>query len=612
MKKKILPILFSLFLLASCGEDPVTPCEKHNYGKWETTVEAKCGVAGSKERVCTVCGNKEVQEIKALEHSYKDAADQTGGHAATCKDDGLIITECKNCGEKSTRVEAKSDSKHAWSEWDITAEASCGAAGSKRRTCAVCNAIDIQEIPALDHTYGDTPALEVAGEAGITTAYKVYDCSVDHAKKLVWNAGDVTAKCSDGYEYNGKHEANIVSKSGGYQFYGRPKGNGVVINNSGDASSDSHVPVLDETVKGNFFEFRIMTSAAIEGAQLMAELTSASYLNEESGGLFKGVTESADWTPGIVADAEDTRGYHECAWRYEIMVNDAPVDMIDEMNIYGASSYSRGWYNFPCKLDLSEGENVIRITMTGGWKHTFFNFGLVTPSNTTLEAPTSQGFEVTFEKGDHVKSVTVYKNKKCTMLDEGPKFYTRTENGLLINDGDESQISFAVEVDEGYAPRVEAEKGKYKNIKDPSGTSGDTDVENVFRITKVNDNIKVTVSAVSAEADPDASKVTFVLKHCTVKVLVGEYVDETTAIDTRTDADGKYFTRLKDGGFARGGSAQVNFIVVPDNGYKFEGTDNITVVGEIEEFKVANPDVNAVKVKKVASDLTITVTCVAA
>ena len=158
MKKKILPFLFSLCLLAGCGEKEKEPAHEHSYGDWSITKQATCKEAGSKERkctgcddvqteviekltthsfgnwdetaatckvegkkvrTCTVCGEKEEEVLpKLTTHNYVDAADQTGAVAPTCKDTGTVITECSVCGVKSTRVAPKTEN-HDWGEWSV-------------------------------------------------------------------------------------------------------------------------------------------------------------------------------------------------------------------------------------------------------------------------------------------------------------------------------------------------------------------------------------------------------------------------------------------------------------------------------------------------------------
>ena len=80
--------------------------------------------------------------------------------------------------------------------------------------------------------------------------------------------------------------------------------------------------------------------------------------------------------------------------------------MDDAKNIAGGDSFERGWYDFPCKVNLNEGENTIKVTMTGGWKHTFYSFGLQTAGK-TVDAPKT----VTFNYDASLVDVKVFKDK---------------------------------------------------------------------------------------------------------------------------------------------------------------------------------------------------------
>lgn len=46
--------------------------EAHSYGEWQTVIEANCVEEGSKKRVCSYCGNTQVEAIPLLEHTWSD------------------------------------------------------------------------------------------------------------------------------------------------------------------------------------------------------------------------------------------------------------------------------------------------------------------------------------------------------------------------------------------------------------------------------------------------------------------------------------------------------------------------------------------------------------
>lgn len=74
--------------------EPVVPnCDNgHTFGEWRTVKEASCGVAGQRERVCSVCGEKETETLPALEHNYKIDGET----------DEAVYYVCANCGDNYT------------------------------------------------------------------------------------------------------------------------------------------------------------------------------------------------------------------------------------------------------------------------------------------------------------------------------------------------------------------------------------------------------------------------------------------------------------------------------------------------------------------------------
>lgn len=74
--------------------EPVVPnCDNgHTFGEWKTVKEASCGIEGQRERVCSVCGEKETETIAALEHNYRVDGET----------DEAIYYVCTNCGDNYT------------------------------------------------------------------------------------------------------------------------------------------------------------------------------------------------------------------------------------------------------------------------------------------------------------------------------------------------------------------------------------------------------------------------------------------------------------------------------------------------------------------------------
>ena len=69
----------------------------HTYGDWITLKEATCEEEGKREKICSTCGEIELQTIARTEHRYSDwIIDKV----ATLKETGLRHRECIICGER--------------------------------------------------------------------------------------------------------------------------------------------------------------------------------------------------------------------------------------------------------------------------------------------------------------------------------------------------------------------------------------------------------------------------------------------------------------------------------------------------------------------------------
>ena len=82
----------------------------HVFGEWSTTTDDKdCTVAGEKERICSVCDEKEIEVIEPREeHSFPYSYEWTVLKEATCTENGEREAKCDYCEAKTSEViEAK-------------------------------------------------------------------------------------------------------------------------------------------------------------------------------------------------------------------------------------------------------------------------------------------------------------------------------------------------------------------------------------------------------------------------------------------------------------------------------------------------------------------------
>ena len=187
------------------------PCENHNWGEWAVAKEATCTEKGVETRICSVCGETETRDIKALGHDYKAAVT-----APTCTAQGYTTHTCSRCGDSyvDTYVNALG---HTWGQWTVTTPATCTEAGVETRTCSVCGETETQDVTALGHDYKAVVTAPTCTAQGYTThtcsrcgdSYvDTYTDALDHDYKAVVTAPTCTEKgytthtcsrCGDSY-----------------------------------------------------------------------------------------------------------------------------------------------------------------------------------------------------------------------------------------------------------------------------------------------------------------------------------------------------------------------------------------------------------------------------
>ena len=126
---------------STCGHDVTTPKESHTYGDYTVTKEATETEVGSKERVCSVCGYKDIAEIEKLAHTHK--------FADTYSADDTYHWYASTCNHPETEVKEL----HKYSSWKVTKEASETEEGTKERVCSICGHKQTQSIDKLQHTH---------------------------------------------------------------------------------------------------------------------------------------------------------------------------------------------------------------------------------------------------------------------------------------------------------------------------------------------------------------------------------------------------------------------------------------------------------------------------
>ncbi|MCH5155048.1 MAG: hypothetical protein J1F69_00430 [Clostridiales bacterium] len=215
----------------------------------------------------------------------------------------------------------------------------------------------------------------------------------------------------------------------------------------------------------------------------------------------------------------------------------------------------------------------------------------------------TQGYTVTFVCDEHV-SVLVYKTQDMSGNGEQTNTaYSRDSSTGALTKGGDGQVNFVLVFDNGYElADIDITEG-YNNLKG----SNDTGVENGYRITKITDNLTVTVTTKEEGAAEDFTqgyKVTFVCDEH-VSVLVYKTQDMSGDGEQTNTA----YSRESGTGALTKVDGQVNFVLIFDEGYGPENY-NIEITGTYKNNKEQG-EINGgygYRITKIESELTITIT----
>lgn len=123
-------------------------CTQHSYGLKEVTLKPTCTENGRYERVCSVCGHKEIGVISAMGHSY---GDMQIGTAPTCIKTGTYVKVCRNCGDAEV-IGTVAMTAHSYTQ-KIVKEPSCIETGTVLKTCTVCGKTVSESVPMTEHKF---------------------------------------------------------------------------------------------------------------------------------------------------------------------------------------------------------------------------------------------------------------------------------------------------------------------------------------------------------------------------------------------------------------------------------------------------------------------------
>lgn len=139
---------YSLSLYLTETQTPPVTEHTHTWDGGKVTKEPTCTETGVKTYHCTTpdCTGTMTETIPMVEHTYK-----VKEVSATCGKDGSRTKICSVCGAKETET-IKATGNHTWGGWVITKEATATEEGVMTRTCKVCGKDETQTFSAKTKT----------------------------------------------------------------------------------------------------------------------------------------------------------------------------------------------------------------------------------------------------------------------------------------------------------------------------------------------------------------------------------------------------------------------------------------------------------------------------
>ncbi len=148
--------------------DSYKPAMGHQYEQAVHT--ATCTEGGYTEFECMDCGHKYIPEETRTApdgHCYYASSVGVVVTPPTCTEQGYTTHNCY-CGEHSHTLDYVPATGHSYGEWVVTVPATCTEAGERTKTCANCNDVITEEVPATGHNHVPTVVAPTCTEQGYT------------------------------------------------------------------------------------------------------------------------------------------------------------------------------------------------------------------------------------------------------------------------------------------------------------------------------------------------------------------------------------------------------------------------------------------------------------
>ena len=170
------------FTCHNCGATYTESIPALGYTYTETELAPTCTEDGYTMHECVEDATKSFKDniVPALGHEYKEVTTP-----ATCKDAGSVDKVCERCNDKQHVRDIPVNEEHQWDEGVITKEPTATEPGIKTYTCIVCNKTKTESIAKVHvHEYtglGEIvkePSCETEGERWMYCTYDGCDSKI--------------------------------------------------------------------------------------------------------------------------------------------------------------------------------------------------------------------------------------------------------------------------------------------------------------------------------------------------------------------------------------------------------------------------------------------------
>lgn len=153
------------FTCSACGDTYTESIPALGYTYNETVVAPTCTEDGYTMHECVEDATKSFKDniVPALGHEYKEVTTP-----ATCKDAGSVDKVCERCNDKQHVRDIPVNEEHQWDDGVITKEPTATEPGIKTYTCTVCNKTKTESIAKV-HVHEYTGLGEIVKEPSCET-----------------------------------------------------------------------------------------------------------------------------------------------------------------------------------------------------------------------------------------------------------------------------------------------------------------------------------------------------------------------------------------------------------------------------------------------------------